>query len=128
MLHRTIVAVPAVMLMGLIAVGCASRHEEGVSSTYRSQKTLVYADTTTTAQAAEAVLNDYKLKEVKSEATAVDGKVTGKQADGTVVTVTVKKDEKTERGSNLWVTVGTLGDPALGAEIATNIKKRAEGK
>lgn len=105
-------------------VGCASQHEEGVKSSYHSQWTKVAADTEATTNAARAVLEDRGLKNVTSSATKLDGKASGKLADNTEVKVTVNKDGTAT--SQVSVTVGTLGDPALGAEIARAIKDRAE--
>jgi hypothetical protein len=116
----------AVVALGAMCfVGCASRHEEGVKSTYRTQSTMVNADTAATTEAAEAVLNDRELKDVNSSSTRVDGKATGKMADGTKVNVAVQKNG--DNMSSVAVNVGLTGDPSLGAEIAKAIKTRAEG-
>jgi Flp pilus assembly pilin Flp len=114
-----------VVALGSVAfVGCASSHEEGVKSNLRSQWTMVAADTTATTDAAKDVLEDRGLKNVTGESTKVDGKVMGKKSDGTEVKVTINKEGT---GSQVNVTVGTLGDPTLGAEIAKAIKVKAEG-
>jgi hypothetical protein len=118
-------AVPAMLFAGLANVGCASRHEEGVKSTYRSQKVMVYADTKATTAAAEAVLKEADLKDVASKSTTLDGEAWGMMADGTKVKASV---EAVENGSKVWVNIGTLGDPEKGAMLASSIKKRAEGK
>src|SRR5688572_17840259 len=65
--------------------GCQSTHEEGVKSNLRTQWTDVSADTKTTTEAARAVLEEDGLKEVRADATNVDGKATAKMADGTKV-------------------------------------------
>ena len=119
------VAGAVVALSAMCFVGCASRHEEGVTSSYRSQWTTVNADTEAATDAAEAVLNDRQLKDVTSSSTSVDGKAMGKMADGTKVNVAVKKEG--DDMSQVSVNVGLKGDPALGAEIARAIKTRAEG-
>src|SRR3954468_18642247 len=113
----------ALMLVGLSA--CQSKSQEGVTSNYHSQWTKVNADVRSTTSAAEAELNAAGLKGVTSSATGVDGKATGKKADGTKVDVAVKREGDT--ASQVSVTVGTLGDPTLGAQIAHSIKNRAEG-
>jgi Protein of unknown function (DUF3568) len=107
-------------------VGCQSKHEEGVKSTYRSQSTEVMALPPAVANAAKDVLSDMGLKNINKESTNVDGMVTAMKADDTKVSVTIDKVEKMDQ-SKVWVTVGTLGDPALGAEIAKAIKTKAEG-
>ncbi len=123
MKHLTTAAVALALAAGLSA--CASKHEPGVTSNYRSQWTSVAADVPTTTRAAEAVLNDEQLKNVHSSSTAVDGTAAGSKADGTKVSVAVRKQKANT--SEVSVTVGTLGDPTLGAEIARRIKDRAEG-
>src|SRR3954451_21933332 len=107
----------------LLVVGCASKHEAGVKSDLHSQWTSVAADTATTTEAARAVLESRELKGVTASSTKVDGVATGKMADGTKVHVDVKK---LDAGSQVSVTVGTLGNPKLGAEIASEIKSKAE--
>lgn len=113
----------AAALLLVLSIGCASRHEKGVRSDYRTQWTNVNADTQTTTEAAEAVLEEHDLKDVTSSSTAVDGVAQAKQADGTNVKVDVKKEGT---GSQVSVTVGRLGNPELGAELANDIKARAE--
>lgn len=114
-----------VVSMGALAfVGCASSKEEGVKTSYRSQWTQVAADTVVTTDAAKAVLEDRGLKGVTGSSTKLDGNASGKMADGTNVKVTVTKEGTA--GSQVNVTVGTLGDPTVGAEIAKAIKNRAE--
>ena len=108
-----------------VAVGCASRHEEGVKSAYRTQWTKVAATTAETTEAAREVLADRQLRDIDSKSTAVDGLATAKMADGTKVNVAV---EKLDEGSQVSVTVGALGNPKLGAELANDSKMRAEKK
>jgi hypothetical protein len=110
-------------VFALLLAGCQSSHEEGVKSSYRSQWTAVAANPQATADAAKAVLMDEGLKEVTSSSTNVDGTAEGKKADGSKVKVAIAKKDA---GSEVSVTVGTMGDPALGAEIAKKIKMRAE--
>jgi len=112
-------------LLLLAVVGCASRHEEGVKSDYRTQWTTVNASTAATTEAARSVLESHGLKNITADATGVDGKAKATTADGTKITVNVKKD--TDTTSELSVTVGTLGDPKLGADIAKQTKIKAEG-
>jgi hypothetical protein len=116
------------LLIGVAAAlgsfACQSHHEEGVTSSYHSQWTDVAADTRTTTEAAKAVLESQSFKDVKASSTTVDGTAEGKKADGTVISVSIKK---ADTGSQVSVTVGTLGDPALGAELAKKIKDKAEG-
>ncbi len=113
------------LAVGFVGTGCASKHEEGVTSSYRSQWTSVAADTKVTTDAAKAVLEAEGLKEVTAESTMVDGTAMGKKSDGTKVSVAIAKKDAV---SQVSVTVGTLGDPAIGAEIAKKIKMKAEGK
>jgi hypothetical protein len=115
-----------VVAAGLAAgTGCQSTHEEGVKSNLRTQWTDVNASTEATTQAAQFVLESEGLKEVKGKSTSLDGTASGKMADGTKVTVDVKK--MTDRTSKVSVTVGAVGNPKLGAEMAKKIKMHAEG-
>ena len=116
----------AALAMAALLVGCKSSHEDGVKSSYRSQWAPVMADTKITTAAAATVLNEEGLKDVTSKSTGVDGTAMGKMADGTAVKVAVKKES--DNLSQVSVTVGTLGDPSLGAEMAKKIKARAEMK
>jgi Zn-dependent membrane protease YugP len=109
----------------LFISACQSSHEQGVKSNYRAQWTPVNADTRATTEAARAVLNEQGLKDVMADSTEVDGKATGKKADGTKVDVSIERQG--DNKSQVSVVVGTIGQPALGAEIARMIKDRAEG-
>jgi hypothetical protein len=113
----------AVLLLTLAAPGCQSTHEKTVTSNYRSQWTDVRADVKATTEAAESTLNEAALKEVSSSSTNVDGSVSGRKSDGTKINVAVRK---TKSMSQVSVTVGQMGDPELGAELAKKIKERAE--
>jgi len=114
----------AMLAFAITAPGCASSHEKGVTSNYHSQWTTVKADVKTTTKAAEATLNDAELKDVSSSATNVDGSASGKKSDGTKVNVAIRKVKDTS--SEVSVTVGKMGGPELGAELAKKIKDRAE--
>ncbi|MBC8105690.1 MAG: DUF3568 family protein [Anaerolineae bacterium] len=113
------------LFASIVLAGCQSKHQEGVTSDYRAQWMSVNADTTTSTEAARAVLADEGLKDIQASSTNVDGRVTGKKADNTQVTVTIKK--QTDTTSQVSVVVGTVGQPALGAELARKIKDRVEG-
>jgi hypothetical protein len=105
--------------------GCSTKGEPDVKSDYKSQWTTVSADPRATTAAAKEVLAGYSFQDVQAASTDIDGKATGKKADGTNITVSIKK---VENGSQVSVDVGTLGDPSLGAQIAEKIKQKAEGK
>lgn len=117
------------VLVGIIGlacgfgIGCKSRHEEGVKSNLHSQWTEVNADPRAATAAAEAVLRDQGLRDIKADSTNIDGKVSGKKADGTKVNVSIEKKSATK--SQVSVTVGHMGDPKLGAEIAKKVKMQA---
>jgi Zn-dependent membrane protease YugP len=112
------------LLMTAMLVGCQSRHESGVKSNYISQWAPVAANTQETTEAAKEVFEEQGLKDVMSNSTQVDGKASGKLADGTVVTAMVKKE--TDATSTVKVDVGTVGDPALGAELVKKIQRKAQ--
>ncbi|MGN6505471.1 MAG: hypothetical protein ACTHM6_07910 [Tepidisphaeraceae bacterium] len=116
--------IAATMLFALAAVGCESTHQEGVKSDLRTQWTTVYADTETTTSAAKQVLMDNKLTDVSSQSTKMDGMASGVKADGTKIQCAI---QKTDNGSQLSVTVGRIGSPKEGAELAAAIKQKAEG-
>jgi hypothetical protein len=118
LLITTFAVAAAVMLSA-----CASS-QSGVKTNYHSQWSDVRADVKSTTTAAEQVLNDSELKDVKSSATGVDGSASGKKADGTKVNVSIRKQG--DNKSQVSVTVGTMGDPSLGADLAKRIKERAE--
>jgi hypothetical protein len=112
------------MLLAVVLAGCAeSGTDSAVKSDYRTQWTVVAADTKTTTNAAQSVLEASDLKNVTASSTAVDGTAMGTEADGTKVKVAVAK---TDNGSKVSVTVGQLGDPKLGASLAAQIKAKAE--
>ena len=113
-----------IVAASLLLSACQSKHQEGVKSDYRAQWLDVNASTTAATDAAEAVLEDEGLKDVQASSTNVDGKATAKKADGTKVDVSIKK--KSEDKSQVSVVVGTIGQPALGADLARKIKERAE--
>ncbi len=121
---RTFLSGAGLLLAALVA-GCTSSTEQGVKSDYHTQWTMVAADTKTTTDAAKSVLEASDLKDVTASSTAVDGMAAGMKADGSKVEVTIAK---TDVGSKVSVTVGTLGDPALGASYAAQIKQKAESK
>jgi Zn-dependent membrane protease YugP len=124
--HAIAAALALALLVALGPAACPSKHEPGVSSSYRSQWTTVAADTQATTEAARTVLESEGLKEVKATATNLDGTASAKKADGTPINVTVRK--KGDKYSEVSATVGTVGDPEVGAEIVRKIKQRAEGK
>ncbi len=121
-----VLAAGSLLTIGLL--GCSSSHQEGVKSDYRTQWTTVNADVKTTTDAAKSVLASSDLKEVTADSTALDGTASGKKADGTQIKVAIVKAEKMDNMSTVSVTVGSLGDPGLGADLAKKIKTKAEGK
>ncbi|RYG65317.1 hypothetical protein EON77_18670, partial [bacterium] len=69
---KTILAAAVCSVASLAFVGCASKSQEGVTSTYRSQRTTVAADVKTTTDAAKAVLEEMELHNVSAKSTNVD--------------------------------------------------------
>ena len=111
--------------LALVAFGCKTPHEEGVSSSYRSQWTYVAADPQATTNAARTVMERDGLHDIRVTSTDGNGSASAKNAEGEDVSVAVKK---VEGGSQVSVTVGKVGDPAVGAGLAKKIKNEAEGK
>jgi Zn-dependent membrane protease YugP len=118
------IVVALTLVLGLTA--CKSSHQEGVKSSYHAQWTMVNANTMKTTDAAKAVLESEGLRDVQANSTNMDGKATAKMADGTKVNVAIQKKGDTQ--SEVSVTVGTMGSPSTGAELAKKIKDRAEGR
>src|SRR4051812_15465453 len=114
------------LLVAPLFVGCSSTHEEGVSSNMRKQWQVVGGDVKTTTDAAKAVLEEEGLKDITASNTSVDGKASGKKADGTTIDITVTK--KSEATSEVTALVGTMGSPTYGAEIVKKIRDRVEKK
>ena len=110
--------------LALIA-GCQSS-EKGVKTNYLEQWTDVAANTQTTTEAAKAVFTEDNLRDVEARSTNLDGMATGRKADGTKITASIKK--LGDASSQVTVNVGTMGDPKIGADIARRIKDRAERK
>lgn len=120
----SLLASGGLMMVALLS-GCKSTHESGVKSNYMTQWAPVAADTRKTTEAAKDVFQEEGFKDVTASSTLMDGKARGKLADGTEVVASVKKD--TDNTSTISVNVGKLGDPAMGAELAKKIKRKAEG-
>lgn len=124
-MRKVTTAVAALTAMTLLGFGCASHHQENVTSDYLSQWTMVDADVETVTSAAKQVFMDDKLTDVSAESTKVDGRASGMTADKTKIQATIGK---TDTGVKLTISVGKLGDPKMGANYATKIKQVAEGK
>ena len=113
--------------MGFVfSTGCTSKKDPGVKSNYLTQWANVEGNTKAATDAAKDVLNDMALKDVTAAATDVDGKATAKKADGTKITVEVEKI--TDNTSKVKVSVGSVGDPALGEDIVKKIKDKLTKK
>ena len=117
--------ITALVLTAFLAAACQSTHEKDVKSNMRKQWVEVAAGTEKTTNAAKAVLEAEGLRDVKATGTNLDGEASGKMADGTKISVSIKK--KSDNISQVSVVVGTMGSPSTGAEIAKKIKMRAEG-
>ncbi|MEL7089636.1 MAG: DUF3568 family protein [Planctomycetota bacterium] len=107
-----------------LMTGC-STDAPGIKSNYVQQWTLVSGSVEEATAAAEDVLGEYDLKDVKTQSTKLDGMATGEMADGTEINVDIRK--ATDETSEVTVRVGTAGDPALGIEIAEKIKEELAG-
>ena len=115
----------ALILTAFLAAACESTHEKGVKSNLHTQWADVNADEAKATDAGKSVLESEGLREVKANSTNLDGSATGKMADGTKITVSVKK--KGDSKSQVSVNVGAMGSPSTGADLAKKIKMRAEG-
>jgi len=106
----------------VVSTGCTSKKDPGVKSNYVSQWVNVEGNTKATTDAAKEVLTELSLKDITASATEVDGKAMGKKADGTKITCEIEKI--TDNTSKVKVSVGTVGDPALGEDICKKIKDK----
>ena len=111
----------AALALGLAVLPACKTDTAGVKSNYRQQYTTVDATAPEATEAAKEVLESLGLKDVKATSTKLDGMATAKTADGTDVTVSVKR--VTGSSSELTVVVGTLGDPQLGKTIVSKIRE-----
>ena len=91
-------------------------------STGFEQYTSISAGTAAATGAAESVLNDLGLQEVKSSSTNVDGWASGMMADKTPVKVALKR--VTEGTSDISVKVGSIGDTSLGKDIIARVRNK----
>jgi len=112
----------ALSLGFVVSTGCTSSKDPGVKSNYLSQWGNVEGSTKAATDAAKDVLTDMGLKDVKASSTEVDGSASGKKADGTKVTADITRIS--DSTSKVKVSVGTVGDPALGEDIVKKIKAK----
>jgi hypothetical protein len=112
------------VILGLCNLGLAGceTSQPGVESNKVQQWTTVNGDIEAATEAAEDVLEEYDLRDIEAMSTSLDGEVKGKKADDTDIWVNIKK--LTDETSEVTVQVGKVGDTALGAEIASKIKKQ----
>ena len=114
-----------VVAIGLVAiVGCQTA-QPGVKSSYAKQWANVNGDTVATTNAAKSVLEELKLRDIEAKSTGVDGNAHGFKADGTRVSVDVTRVD--EKISEVSVSAGSMGDPSLGVQIISDIKKKLGG-
>jgi hypothetical protein len=115
---------PLLAILAAAAIGCQSMHDRDVKSNYYSQWTTVKSDVKSTVKAGEEVFKEMELRDIKSEATVLDGSIDAKKSNDDTVHVTVRR--RNESSSEVSITIGTLGDPSLGADLVKQIKNRAE--
>ena len=108
----------ALLGTGLMVLPACKTDTPGVKSNYYSQWTTVNASTEKATETAQSVLEELKLKKVESKATAIDGEAMGYTADGTKVSVGVRKVN--DETSEVSVYAG-MGDPTLGKEILSRM-------
>jgi uncharacterized protein YbjT (DUF2867 family) len=111
----------AVVAAALAVVAC-STGSPGVKSTQFAQYTTLPAGPADATKAAEAVLKDLGLHEVTSSSTNVDGWAKGMMADKTAVNVSLTRVN--DMSSDISVKVGSFGDPALGSDIISRVRKK----
>ena len=120
LLVRTLLC--GVAVAGVAALPACKTDQPGVKSTYRSQYTTVSGNTTKVTKVARDVLDDLKLQKIDSKSTAVDGWATGYTADNKKITVDIKR--VSDNTSDVWVNVGSMGDPDMGKDILARMQKK----
>ncbi len=125
---KTALLVCLALSMGFIfsTTGCTSKKDPGVKSNYLTQWANVEGNTKQATDAAKDVLTDLGLKDIDAKSTEVDGKAVGKKADGTKITCEIERI--TDNTSKVKVSVGSVGDPALGEDIVKKIKDKLTKK
>lgn len=96
--------------------------DPGVRSTGFEQYTSIDAGTAAATSAAESVLSDLGLHDVKSSSTNVDGWASGQMADKSPVKVTLKR--VSDNVSDISVKVGSIGDTPLGMDIIARVRAK----
>ncbi|MBK7878143.1 MAG: DUF3568 family protein [Planctomycetes bacterium] len=124
---RTTFAILLLALLPFTASGCivAAAAAGGAAgyAWYRGEfQATVDAAPQRAATAAERGLRDLDIKEIKSSATEIDGRVTGRTALDKEVVITIKR--QTENTSSIAIRVGTFGDEALSQKIFEKIQAR----
>lgn len=114
------------MMFGiLMMIPACKTSEPGIKSSLRSQWATMPGDPVKVTEAARQVLEEFKLRKIDSKSTGVDGHAEGFKSDETKVSVDVGREGPNT--SSVTVTIGSLGDPALGKDILLAIQKKVGG-
>jgi len=118
---RSLALVLALALTAVVVGGCTTG-SPGTKNVMGTVTTNISSPAEKVSHAAKAALEDLKLKDINAVITTIDGKITGKTADNTTVTVSVSTAG--ENVSKVDVRVGVGGDEALSLDILNRIKQK----
>ena len=105
----------------IVATGCKT-DQEGVTNRVGTIKATLAASPAAVTEAGKEVLTDMDLIIISSNSTAIDGRVVARTAQD--VKVRVDSEKIGEDVSEVFIRVGTLGDPDLSLAVLTEIKKK----
>lgn len=111
-------------LAAMLTLTACDTGVSGVESNRLSQYGKFLATAPEATIAAADTLEELELKKVNSSSTRVDGQAIGYMADGTKVVVDIKQMQEDPKMVEVSTSVGSLGDPNIGIEIMSKIKKR----
>jgi Protein of unknown function (DUF3568) len=112
-------AATLLLFTGLLAA--CSTGQPGVTNEVGCVVTRVAANTTDATAAARKAVESLKLTSVTSQATAVDGIVTARTAQGDDVKISIDRDG--DNVSKVSIRVGTWGDEATSLSIVEKMRE-----
>ncbi len=112
-------AATLLLFTGLLAA--CSTGQPGVTNEVGCVVTRVAANTTDTTAAARKAVESLKLTSVTSQATAVDGIVTARTAQGDDVKISIDRDG--DNVSKVSIRVGTWGDESTSLSIIEKMRE-----
>ncbi len=121
--NRVGLVVAAMLGFAVVVLPACKTDTPGVRSNYYSQWTTVDANVEQATEAVETVMEeDLELREVEAHSTRLDGEVVGFKADGTKVSVAIRR--VTDQTSEVSAYAGRTGDPEVGKTILARLQDR----